>query len=1018
VNWDSFQEWCECHGGTWIDGLVNVGIDEVGPGCCGDDGSSDNWCIPGSYTSCYSGTYYSDADSNQYTCDCGTIGVEPPGAFWNIGGEPNPGPCCGDDPNENKITRTCNSWCTTDPNDDACCNALDKCVYSDDCYDSGTCISVEAYCDAGTWFDSDAGQTYCDNCLGPNHWSIGGEVSPTSCCGDDSGEYFISCQDNGEGYCSGSGDKFACCNSGTDCVSLDGSCRSDGYTTGSWVCNSGTWHDFVAPTTTDNADSAWTASDQTVTLTCDDADGSGCDVVRYCVGTSACIPWATEYDISGGTYDVSVTCPPDLVCKQYVRYQSKDFAGNWEGLKTSAETRIDKEKPTTTAGLSGAMVNPPWYVSDVDVTLSCDDGAGSGCSTTEYCVDQTPGSPCTPNLGYSGPVTISAEGTSYIRYRSADIVGNLEDTKFTEVKIDRASPTASIDPLPEWTNETVGLGAFFDVTWRGDDGTGSGIDFFDIQYRIIDRGTGGVVQVWADWLIGQASNPGTATFGPNSPEVVNTHNNRTFEFRVRATDEAGNVFDYTDNPTPYPNTNIDVAAPITSIDDPGAFQTSQTFSITIHATEGESGMGQFDCEIRGPAGGWRPITDNCDAPAENVYDDTLSCTVGVDGTYDFRCRGNDIASNRGGWSAVVSTTVDTTAPTVQIIEPTLEWTNGNQFTLTWQGSADVASYDVYYYETAWPGGPPANPSLWVLWNSGGPGYTTDVFGGGNPNLIDGQTYYINVTATDGAGILIIEINVTDQDGVEIEDEWIHPGSGIDFVNITSRTYDSLSGVKNNTIIYVVSGGTMPGTYFLECGEGPSPGYSRCSTGLDNPLGVDHIDYDDTTSLRYKVETRDRAGNLNETRFYFTVAHPLANFASSSYYIILGETKLVPVLVRNIQESPDDITLNLTNYRFAWFEYLCEPQECVIGGDKRDMDVLNVNPYEERTYYVRLLSSEPGSYALHLNATSALDPTLEDNHTLSLVMGYPVYFPGLGTWSIILLLILSGLIYSWISRKDF
>lgn len=424
---------------------------------------------------------------------------------------------------------------------------------------------------------------------------------------------------------------------------------------------------------------------------------------------------------------------------------------------------------------------------------------------------------------------------------------------------------------------------------------------------------------------------------------------------------------------------------------------------------------------------------NCDTPYENVYSDTITCTLN-DGTYDFRCKGTDIAKNTGDWSPIVTTTVDTQPPMVQINEPTYVWTNADQFTLTWQGSADVVSYDVYYYETAWPGGPPANPSLWVPWRSGDSSYTSDTFGGGDPNLGEGMTYYINVTATDGAGNLdwdmvnvsidrtppAIDITVTDQDGVEIEEEWIPPGSGITFVNITSKTYDSLSGVKNNTIIYVVSGGTMPGTYFLECVEGPSPRYSNCSTGLDNPEGVDHIEYGDTTSIRYKVETRDRAGNLNETRFYFTVAHPLANFASSSYYIILGETKLVPVLVRNIQESPDDITLNLTssNYQFAWFDYLCEPNECILGSDKKDMDVLNVNPYEERTYYVRLLSSEPGEYALHLNATSALDITLEDNHTLSLEMGYPVYFPGLGTWSIILLLILSGLIYSWVSRKDF
>jgi len=55
-----------------------------------------------------------------------------------------------------------------------------------------------------------------------------------------------------------------------------------------------------------NAGSAWTGTDQTVRLTCDDTDGSGCSTVRYCVGSSSCSPPASEYDISSGTYNVAV----------------------------------------------------------------------------------------------------------------------------------------------------------------------------------------------------------------------------------------------------------------------------------------------------------------------------------------------------------------------------------------------------------------------------------------------------------------------------------------------------------------------------------------------------------------------------------------------------------------------------------------------------------------------------------------------------------------------------------------
>jgi hypothetical protein len=755
--------------------------------------------------------------------------------------------------------------------------------------------------------------------------------------------------------------------------------------------------------------SGWYRSNVGVTLTCSDGSGSGCTgglaQTLYCTTSSSCTPATigTSFQISNeGT--------------NYFRYHSRDRVGNQEPVRGPVTVRIDSIPPDTTATPSGTPGAGGWYISPVSVTLTCNDPGGdvSGCDQTWYCNDTS--NSCSPNIEYTGSFDISGEGLNYVRFMSSD---NAENVEFPEgsisFQIDMNPPDSWVDPLPAWTTLN-----FFDVSWNGDDGGGSGIDFFDIQYRIEER-TGSVVQPWTAWI--SPMNPGTQPFGPAND------NNRTYLFRIKATDLAGQTEVFSG--PPYSNTTMDLVAPVTSIDDPGTYQTTDDFPLTINGLEGESGMARFNCEAKPPGFGWGPISGVCDEPAENMESVTITCYSGIDGTYEFRCNGTDIAGNTGGYSQV-STIVDRTPPTVHITEPTFEWTKENQFTVSWQGSVDVTSYDVYYNST--PGGPE-----WQHCNNFLPAETSMTFGtecSPSFNTLDeGQTYYINVTATDIAGLQesdvvyvtidktppAIDINVTDQTGKEIIQEWIPPGSGITFVNITSRAYDSLSGVRNNTIIYVVhgEGGTPPGTYFLECGGGPSAGYSRCSTGLANPYGDNHIEYDDTTSVRYKVETRDRAGNLNETRWFFTVAHPLANFGSSYYYIILGETKLVPVLVRNIQEAPDDITLNLTssNYQFAWFEYLCEPGECVIGGDKKNMDVLNVNPYEERTYYVRLLSSEPGEYALHLNATSAIDPTLEDNHTLTLEMGYPIYFPGMGPFSIVLLVILAGLIFGWVSREN-
>ena len=88
-----------------------------------------------------------DTDSNW----CGCIGGR-----WNssaieyeTGANPS---CCEDDTGEYIITRDCISWCSSDSNDWACCNADSKCVYSSTCYaDGGYYEHIK--CSSGSWID-------------------------------------------------------------------------------------------------------------------------------------------------------------------------------------------------------------------------------------------------------------------------------------------------------------------------------------------------------------------------------------------------------------------------------------------------------------------------------------------------------------------------------------------------------------------------------------------------------------------------------------------------------------------------------------------------------------------------------------------------------------------------------------------------------------------------------------------------------------------------------------------------
>ena len=61
----------------------------------------------------------------------------------------------------------------------------------------------------------------------------------------------------------------------------------------------------------------------------------------------------------------------------------------------------------------------PWVNGPVSVSLSATDTA-SGVDTLVYSVDGSE-----PSESYTGPVGVSAEGTTTIRYRATDAVGNL-----------------------------------------------------------------------------------------------------------------------------------------------------------------------------------------------------------------------------------------------------------------------------------------------------------------------------------------------------------------------------------------------------------------------------------------------------------------------------------------------------------------------------------------------------------------------------------------------------------------
>lgn len=118
---------------------------------------------------------------------------------------------------------------------------------------------------------------------------------------------------------------------------------------------------------------------------------------------------------------------------------------------------VDLTPPITTLTASGTAGNNGWYVSDVQVSLSATDfpdGCGIGLQEIEYSFDGT-----NWNI-YTGPFTLSNEGTTNVYFHASDGADNLETTRIQTIKIDKTPPTITGAPtIPSnaygWYNTDV-----------------------------------------------------------------------------------------------------------------------------------------------------------------------------------------------------------------------------------------------------------------------------------------------------------------------------------------------------------------------------------------------------------------------------------------------------------------------------------------------------------------------------------------------------------------------------------
>ncbi|GHG85161.1 chitobiase/beta-hexosaminidase C-terminal domain-containing protein [Comamonas sp. JC664] len=209
--------------------------------------------------------------------------------------------------------------------------------------------------------------------------------------------------------------------------------------------------DLTPPTTRVTPAGGEFTTSVAVTLTCEDGSGSGCA--------------ATYYTLDGttpGTGSMRYREPFTLGNTTTVRFYSVDVAGNAEAPGTVTFTlagAADTAAPRTVANPAGGAFN-----SARSVTLTCNDGAGSGCAATHYTLDG--GVPTLASPRYTAPLTVTASAT--LRFFSVDRVGNLEAVQQARFVVDTEVPQVAATP------RGGGFSASRTVTLTCDDGEGSG----------------------------------------------------------------------------------------------------------------------------------------------------------------------------------------------------------------------------------------------------------------------------------------------------------------------------------------------------------------------------------------------------------------------------------------------------------------------------------------------------------------------------------------------------------------
>jgi hypothetical protein len=199
---------------------------------------------------------------------------------------------------------------------------------------------------------------------------------------------------------------------------------------------------------------------------------------------------------------------------------------------------------------------------------------------------------------------------------------------------DTAAPTSQVKALPLFSTSTT-----FTVTWEAkDDDGGSGVAYYDLQYKLPGD------QEWRDWLLNVSATSGQFT----------GENGKLYLFRSRATDKAGNAGKYSDNE--QTSTRVDSLPPAAKVEALPA-QSPEVFLVRWSSFDNIAGAAVSLCDVQyreGTSGAWTDWLPGTSAGSALFKGDAGK-------SYSFRVRAFDYAGNQGEYPAEAQATTAVSA---------------------------------------------------------------------------------------------------------------------------------------------------------------------------------------------------------------------------------------------------------------------------------------------------------------------------------------------------------------------